>query len=107
MSTCAPLFASSVLEHAQVLVTGAILTPGQRTVTAALRVMGLAQHRHFQNYHRVLNRATWCPLHAAAILLRLLLRSLLPNGPVVVGGDDTIERRRRAKSRAKGIYHLS
>lgn len=100
----APLFSPSVFEHAQVLVTGAILAPGQRTVTAALRAMGLSHQRQFQNYHRVLNRATWSPLHAAAILLRLLLRCLLPQGPVVVGCDDTIERRRGAKIAAKGIY---
>src|SRR4028119_310305 len=104
MAVFAPLFSPSVLQHAQVLLTGAILTPGQRTVTTALRAMGLAHQRQFQNYHRVLNRATWSPLHAAAILLRVLLRHLLPQGPVVVGCDDTIERRRGAKIVAKGIY---
>jgi hypothetical protein len=102
------LFSPSVFaffEHAQVLVTGAILTPGQRTLTAALRAMGLAHTRQFQNYHRVLNRATWSPRHAAADLLRLLghaaadllrllVRAFVPQGPLVIGGDDTIERRR-------------
>jgi hypothetical protein len=43
----------------QVLVTGAILARGQRTVTALLRVMGLSDEKHFVNYHRVLNRAVW------------------------------------------------
>ena len=42
----------------QVLVVGAILTPGQRTVAAVLRVMGLSDERQYQNYHRVLNRAS-------------------------------------------------
>src|SRR4028119_1309361 len=104
MTAFAPLFSPSVLEHAQVLLTGAILTSGQRTVTTVLRAMGLSQRRQFQNYHRVLNRATWSPRQAAAILLRVLLRHLLPQGPVVVGCDDTIECRRGAKIVAKGIY---
>ena len=54
MTALAPLFSAWVFAHAQVLSTGAILTPGQRTVTAALQAMGLAQCRQFQNYHRVL-----------------------------------------------------
>jgi hypothetical protein len=52
----APLFSDRVWLHAQVLLLGAMLTPGARTVTAALRAMGLARERHFTNYHRVLNR---------------------------------------------------
>ena len=104
LSALAPLFSPTVLEHAQVLLTGAILTPGQRTVTTVLRAMGLCHQRQFQNYHRVLNRATWSPRQGAVILLRLLLRHLLPQGPVVVGCDDTIERRRGAKTTAEGIY---
>jgi hypothetical protein len=45
--------------HAQLLLLGAILAPWARTVTAALRVMGLATERRFTKDHRVLNRATW------------------------------------------------
>jgi hypothetical protein len=104
MTAFAPLFSPSVFQHAQVLLTGAILTPGQRTVTAALRAMGLAHNRHFQNYHRVLNRAVWSPRQAAAVLLRLLVSVFAPDGPLVLGGDDTIERRRGDKIKARGIY---
>jgi hypothetical protein len=64
----APLFSERVWLHAQVLLLGAILTPGARTVTAALRVMGLATERHFTNYHRVLNRATWSARQGSRIL---------------------------------------
>jgi hypothetical protein len=45
--------------HAIVLVTGALLTPGRRTVTAMLTVVGLSQAPTFTNYHRVLNRNRW------------------------------------------------
>jgi len=66
--------------------------------------MGLSQEKHFQNYHRVLNRAVWSNLALSAVLLRLLLKTFLPAGPVVIGVDETIERRRGKKIQAKGIY---
>ncbi len=88
----------------QVLVTGAILTPGGRTITNALRAMGLAKEKHFQNYHRVLNRAVWSSRRAAKVLLRLLVQTFAPTGPLVMGIDETLERRRGAKIAAKGIY---
>jgi hypothetical protein len=100
----APLFSKRVWEYVQVLVVGALLTPGQRTVTAVLRVMGLSQERHFENYHRVLNRARWSSLATAGVLLELVVHSFAPSGVVVIGLDDTLERRRGEKIRAKGIY---
>jgi len=100
----APLFSKPVWEHAQVLLVGAILAPGKRTVTACLRVMGLSQEKRFVNYHRVLNRARWSPLAASYILLRLLIMCFVPEGELVFGLDDTIERRRGEHITAKGIY---
>jgi len=62
-----------IWDLAEVLVVGAILAPGKRTVTAVLQVMGLKDERLFQNYHRVLNRAKWSGLAASGVLLRLLV----------------------------------
>jgi len=76
---------------------GAILAPGKRTVSAVLQVMGLSQERHFQNYHRVLNRAIWSSRQASRILLTQLIAVFAPSGVLVMGIDDTVERR-------KGIY---
>ena len=89
MIAFAPLFSWRVWQHAQVLLVGAILAPGKRTVTAALRVMGLGQARHFQNYHRVLNRAVWSSRQASRLLLVLLVQTFAPFGPLVLGLDDT------------------
>ena len=83
---------------------GAILSPVERTVTAALRTTGLSLEKHFQNSHRVLNRAKWSSLEASPILLGLLISTFAIRGPVIMGLDDTIERRRGSKIRAKGIY---
>lgn len=100
----APLFSTRVFQSAQALLVGAILAIGKRTVTAALRAMGLDQEKHFQTYHRVLNRAVWSSLSASRILLSLLAHAFAPSGPLIFGLDDTIERRRGAKIAAKGIY---
>src|SRR5262245_47638708 len=100
-----PLFSDRVWLHAQVLLLGAMLTPGARTVTAALRVMGLATERHFTNYHRVLNRATWSARQGSRILLGVLITLLVPPGATMVfGADDTLERRSGRQIKAKGCY---
>lgn len=99
-----PLFSKPVFEHVKVLLCGAILATGKRTVTACLHIMGKADEPHFQNYHRVLNRNRWSALQASRILLGLLVAAFAPSGPLVFGIDDTIERRRGNRIRAKGIY---
>src|SRR3982750_2838228 len=100
----APLFQQRSWRHAQVLLIGAILVPGQRTVSSILRIGGLRRERRFVNYHRVLNRAAWSGRVAARGLLGLLLDAFVPKGPVLLGLDDHIERRRGKCIRAKGIY---
>lgn len=100
----APLLSKRVWEHAQVLLVGAVLAPGKRTVTAVLRVLGLEQEPRFQKYHRVLNRARWSSLAVARVLLGLVVETFVATGPVIIGIDDTLERRRGAKINAKGIY---
>ena len=100
----APLFTPSVWYHARILLVGAILTPGKRTVTAVLSVMGLRQSRHFQNYHRVLNRTRWSSRAISRQLLLVLLQGFVSHGPIFLGLDDTVERRRDKKITAKGIY---
>jgi len=100
----ARLFSKRIWEHVKVLLVGAILSPAERTVTAVLRGMGLSWEKHFQNYHRVLNRAVWSSLEASQILLGLLMNAFARSGPVILGLDDTIERRRGAQIKAKGIY---
>lgn len=100
----APLFTKPVFCHVGVLIQGAILSPASRTVASALRVMGLEDEKNFQNYHRVLNRDEWSSLEAARILLKMLIKVFVPVGPILIGMDDTIERRRGEKIKAKGIY---
>jgi hypothetical protein len=101
----APLFSKRVFQHAQALVAGAMLAPGRRTVSSALRAMGLDQEKQFHRYHRVLSRASWSSLKASCVLLGLLVKAFVPEGdPLVVGIDETLERRWGKKISAKGVY---
>jgi hypothetical protein len=105
LASFAPLFSQRVWLHAQRLLLGAMLAPGAHTVTAALRVMGLATERGFTNDQRVLNRATWSARQGSRILLEWLMALLVPAGAtIVLGADDTVERRSGRKTTAKGCY---
>ena len=91
--TFAPVFRQQrTWRNAELLLIGAILAPGKRTVTSLLRIAGLSGERRFTTYHRVLNRASWDPRAAARLLLGLLIAAFAPTGPVVLGVDDTIAR---------------
>src|SRR5512147_3246215 len=100
----AGLFSTPVWTHAQALLIGAILCQGPRTVTAALRVMGLAQEPRFERYHRVLSRAHWSGLQAAHILLGLVVQVLPTHWIPLLVVDDTVERRRGKRIQATGCY---
>ena len=100
----ASLFSMPVWRNASILAIGSILCIGKRTVTSALKVMGLKDEKHFTNYHRVLNRAKWNALNGAKILLGRIIR-LIPLGlPLIVAIDENIERRKGKKIKAKGCY---
>jgi hypothetical protein len=97
-------FTAACWRHVLVLVCGSLLAPGRRTVTAALRVMGLGEVAGFAVYHRVLSQGHWGSRALAQRLLLLLVAAFVPEGPVVVGLDDTIERRWGVRIAARGIY---
>src|ERR671914_2794508 len=99
-----PLFSKRIWQHAQLLLVGAILAPGRRTVSSALRAMGLDQGKRFHRYHRVLSRARWSSLEASRVLLGLLLEAFVGEGPLIVGIDETLERRYGKKISARGVY---
>ncbi len=99
-----PLFTKPAFQHIQVLLMGAILSPGKRTVTAALRAVGCEKDKQFQKYHRVLNRDRWSSRKTARVLLELLIAAFAPSGELVFGIDETLERRWGKKIAARGIY---
>ena len=98
------IFTKPVWDRVQILLVGAILTTGKRTITSVLAVIGLSDEEHFQNYHRVLNRAVLSSLEASKVLLMMSIAIFGPSAPIVLGIDDTIESRKGRKITAKGIY---
>ena len=98
------LFTAPTFERLLILLVGAVLATGQRTVSAALRVMGLSEAKDFARYHFVLNHARWDSRAVARKLLLLIVKRFAPTGPIVIGLDDTIERRWGPKISARGIY---
>lgn len=104
LSPFAILFSRPVWNNALTLLIGVILCRGKRTVCAALRVMGLSGETAFSKYHHVLNRVAWSPLLASKILLKLLVDMTGTGNPLVVFIDETLERRKGPKIKAKGYY---
>jgi hypothetical protein len=99
------LFTRPTWANVLLLLAGVILAPGRRTVTAALRILGRDRDHNFCTFHRILNRAAWSSRATAGRLLLLLVNTFVPPGaPIVIGLDDTIERRWGAKISARGIY---
>jgi hypothetical protein len=98
-------FSERVWEWSKVLLIGAFLVPGERTVASILRVMRCSDEKQFQNYHRVLNHAQWSSRELSRRLLMLLVRLFVPaTAPVILGIDETIERRRGRKIAARDVY---
>ena len=87
------------------LAVGALLAVGPRTVTNCLRALGLAEHPSFTAFHRVLNRNTWSGLALARILLGMVVAAFVPTGPIVIGLDHTLERRRGPRIGPAGRFY--
>jgi DDE superfamily endonuclease len=105
LSTFAVGMTAPTFAKALVLLYGAILAPGRRTVTAALRVQGLEAESNFGKYHRVLNQAPWSAMVMSRLLLGLLVLSFVPEGrPLLVLIDETLERRQGKKIGYKGWF---
>jgi len=101
----AQVFSDRSWDWVQVLVVGAILAPGKRTVTSVLTAVGLSQETQYQRYHRVLNRAKWSGLQVSQILLGLLVAAFVATGgTVVLAADETLERRKGKKIKAKSVF---
>ena len=97
-------FSAPTWKNIQTLLPGSILCSGPRRISSILRVMGLASVRNFSKYHRVLSRAEWNAIALAKILIGLLIKLLPESWPIIIAVDETLERRRGKKIKAKGVY---
>lgn len=105
LSAFAVVFTAPTYQRALLLLYGTLLSSGRRTVTGALRALGLSESRAFGTYHRVLNRAVWSPRQVSRILLSLLIAAFVPAGAaLVILVDETVEARKGRRIKNKGWF---
>jgi hypothetical protein len=84
-------FTSPTYQRFSTLLAAALLTTGRRTVANLLRTLRHLAPGHRTDYQRVLSRAPWSGLALGCALVRFVLDHLLPDGPVLLVGDDTVD----------------
>ena len=105
ISVFSTAFRKDVWPKAQLLLTGAIVCPGSRTVCNLLRSVGLQRERCFPKFHRVLSLDKWSAKWLSGVVLELLVHAFTaPGEALVFGMDDTIERRWGRRISKRGIY---
>lgn len=86
-----PEFTRPTAARFTTLLAAALRTTGRRTVATLLRTLRHLAPGHPTAYRRVLSRAPWSGLALGCSLARLLLRTFVPDGPVILAGDDTVD----------------
>ena len=104
LSSFAPVFYHPTYQRFLVLTIAAVLTSGRRTVANLLRTAGALAPGHPSSYHRVLSRRRWSSPELARILIRFILDHWVPEGPVSLAGDDTVDEHRGARVYGKGCH---
>lgn len=97
-------FSGPTFHRWTVLVVGAVLTTGRRTVQNVLRGIGSLAAGHPSSYHRVLSRRRWSSWALARTLAELILDRFVPDGVVRLVGDDTVDEHRGKKVFGKGCH---
>jgi len=98
-------FRKEVWVKAKILLVGAIICPGSRTVCNLLRSVGLRWEKNFPKYHRFLSQDKWSSKSLSERLLCLLVNTFIGKKEAIIFGlDDTIERRWGSKIKKRGIY---
>lgn len=104
LSSFAPVFYQPTYQRFLVLLLAALLTTGRRTVSNLLRTAAGLAKGDASSFHRVLSRRRWSALALARILARFILEHWVPEGPVLLVGDDTVDEHRGAKVYGKGCH---
>jgi hypothetical protein len=100
----APAFYHPTYQRVLLLLLAAILTTGRRTVSNLLRTAAGLAKGDASSFHRVFSRRRWSTLALARILARFILEHWVPEGPVLLAGDDTVDEHRGAKVYGKGCH---
>jgi hypothetical protein len=93
LSMLQPTFSTPTYHRFLVLLLGAILTTGRQTITNILRTVHPYAEGHISSYHRVFSQRRWSAWVLARLLITFLLDHVVPSGPVLLAGDDTVAER--------------
>jgi DDE superfamily endonuclease len=80
-----------------VLLLAALLTLGTHTILNLLRSIAALNVGHASSYHRIFSRSPWSMWRLARCLTRWLIESFVPEGPISLVGDDTVDGHRGKK----------
>jgi hypothetical protein len=97
-------FSTPTYHRFLVLVLAAILTTGRRTVTNLLRTVRYQAHGHVSSYHRVFSKSRWSAWALSRTMITFLLDHVVPPGPVLLAGDDTVTEHPGPKVFGKGRH---
>lgn len=97
-------FSQRLFQRAMVLLVGAVLTMGRRTVTSVLWTVRSIAEGHFTSYHRVLSRGRWSLWVLGKVLATAVLAMIPENQPAVAPMDDTVTEHRGKKVYGKGKH---
>lgn len=86
-----PAFTQPTFQRFTLLMVAALLTSGRRTVANLLRTLGPLAQGHPTTYQRVFSAASWSSLQLACLLARFVVAYFLPDGPIPLVGDDTVD----------------
>ena len=81
-------FTQPTFNRIMVLLVGAALAKGRRTITSILWIMQEQASGHMTDYHRVFSRAPWS-LYPLGKILAAAIIELAADGPIVIAIDDT------------------
>lgn len=91
LAALTPVFSQPTATRFVTLFAAALLTTGRRTVANLLHILGRLASGHVTSYQRVLSAARWSGVELGCALASLILDRFLPDGPVHLVGDDTVE----------------
>ena len=104
LTTFRPAFSTPTYHRFLILGLAAVLTTGRRTVTNLLRTVREKAPGHTSSYHRVFSHRCWSAWVVARLLITFLLDHVLPPGPVLLAGEDTVTEHPGPKVFGKGRH---
>jgi DDE superfamily endonuclease len=103
-SSLAGSFTRPTFLRVVVLALATLLTIGQRTVCNLLRTLGVLAPGHPSSYHRVFSKRCWSGWGLARRLAGWVFDHVVPQGRVLLAGDDTVDEHPGANVFGKGCH---